>query len=114
MIIIYLYFVINCGKNIYIFIFLADNFRPYLTSFQGNAFTDYINAVFVDVSINLQYIYFFDVKTLTLTLTLLRVRVALWVLKQSSILFVFYKHTIKSVKLKIPLDNVKPSLEHKL
>lgn len=26
----------------------ADNFRPYLTSFQGNAFTDYINAVFVD------------------------------------------------------------------
>ena len=28
----------------------ADNFRPYLTSFQGNAFTDYINAVFVDVS----------------------------------------------------------------
>lgn len=30
---------------------LADNFRPYLTSFQGNAFTDYINAVFVDVNI---------------------------------------------------------------
>jgi protein tyrosine phosphatase len=30
---------------------LADNFRPYLTSFQGNAFTDYINAVFVDVSL---------------------------------------------------------------
>lgn len=29
----------------------ADNFRPYLTSFQGNAFTDYINAVFVDVSV---------------------------------------------------------------
>ena len=29
---------------------IADNFRPYLTSFQGNAFTDYINAVFVDVS----------------------------------------------------------------
>lgn len=28
----------------------ADNFRPYLTSFQGNSFTDYINAVFVDVS----------------------------------------------------------------
>lgn len=28
---------------------VADNFRPYLTSFQGNAFTDYINAVFVDV-----------------------------------------------------------------
>ncbi|XP_022836440.1 receptor-type tyrosine-protein phosphatase mu-like, partial [Spodoptera litura] len=26
----------------------ADNFRPYLTSFQGNSFTDYINAVFVD------------------------------------------------------------------
>lgn len=30
--------------------FAADNFRPYLTSFQGNNFTDYINAVFVDVS----------------------------------------------------------------
>lgn len=30
---------------------IADNFRPYLTSFQGNAFTDYINAVFVDVSV---------------------------------------------------------------
>lgn len=31
------------------FIFLAaDNFRPYLTSFQGNSFTDYVNAVFVD------------------------------------------------------------------
>ena len=29
----------------------ADNFRPYLTSFQGNSFTDYINAVFVDVSL---------------------------------------------------------------
>lgn len=28
----------------------ADNFRPYLTSFQGNNYTDYINAVFVDVS----------------------------------------------------------------
>lgn len=27
----------------------ADNSRPYLTSFQGNNFTDYINAVFVDV-----------------------------------------------------------------
>ncbi|KAH1006364.1 hypothetical protein HUJ05_007105 [Dendroctonus ponderosae] len=26
----------------------TDNFRPYLTSFQGNNFTDYINAVFVD------------------------------------------------------------------
>jgi protein tyrosine phosphatase len=26
----------------------ADNFRPYLNSFQGNTFTDYINAVFVD------------------------------------------------------------------
>ena len=31
----------------------ADNFRPYLTSFQGNTATDYINAVFVDVSVNL-------------------------------------------------------------
>lgn len=30
------------------FLFLADNFRPYLTSFQGNSFTDYINAVFID------------------------------------------------------------------
>ena len=29
----------------------ADNSRPYLTSFQGNNFTDYINAVFVDVRI---------------------------------------------------------------
>ena len=29
----------------------ADNFRPYITSFQGNNCTDYINAVFVDVSI---------------------------------------------------------------
>ena len=28
----------------------ADNYRPYLTSFQGNMCTDYINAVFVDVS----------------------------------------------------------------
>lgn len=27
----------------------ADNFRPYLTSFQSNEHTDYINAVFVDV-----------------------------------------------------------------
>ena len=29
----------------------ADNFRPYITSFQGNNCTDYINAVFVDVSL---------------------------------------------------------------
>jgi protein tyrosine phosphatase len=29
-------------------IFSADNFRPYITSFQGNNCTDYINAVFVD------------------------------------------------------------------
>lgn len=35
-----------------IFNSIADNFRPYLTSFQGNAFTDYINAVFVDVSMH--------------------------------------------------------------
>lgn len=34
----------------FIIVVSADNFRPYLTSFQGNAFTDYINAVFVDVS----------------------------------------------------------------
>lgn len=33
------------------FFTLADNFRPYLTSFQGNSYTDYINAVFVDVSL---------------------------------------------------------------
>lgn len=42
-------------RNLWFFsrfsLFAADNFRPYLTSFQGNAFTDYINAVFVDVSI---------------------------------------------------------------
>ena len=31
---------------------LADNFRPYITSFQGNNCTDYINAVFVDVSMS--------------------------------------------------------------
>ena len=30
----------------------ADNFRPYITSFQGNNCTDYINAVFVDVSVS--------------------------------------------------------------
>ena len=34
-----------------VILFLADNFRPYITSFQGNNCTDYINAVFVDVSI---------------------------------------------------------------
>lgn len=40
-------------KFFYLYLlFVADNFRPYLTSFQGNAFTDYINAVFVDVSID--------------------------------------------------------------
>ncbi len=33
----------------------ADNFRPYITSFQGNNCTDYINAVFVDVTIFLNY-----------------------------------------------------------
>ena len=48
----------------------ADNFRPYLTSFQGNAFTDYINAVFVDVSMNIsksfnfQYFLFRDTRNL--------------------------------------------------
>ena len=36
--------------NQFSFFVTADNFRPYLTSFQGNSFTDYINAVFVDVS----------------------------------------------------------------
>lgn len=39
---------------------IADNFRPYLTSFQGNAFTDYINAVFVDVSSYFLFFYFFQ------------------------------------------------------
>ena len=29
---------------------IADNFRPYLTSYQGQLDTDFINAVFVDVS----------------------------------------------------------------
>lgn len=33
----------------------ADNFRPYLTTFQSNDNTDYINAVFVDVSGSLVY-----------------------------------------------------------
>ena len=31
-----------------LFLSPADNFRPYITSFQGNNCTDYINAVFVD------------------------------------------------------------------
>ena len=35
------------------FLLSADNFRPYITSFQGNNCTDYINAVFVDVSLTL-------------------------------------------------------------
>jgi hypothetical protein len=34
----------------FFFFVAADNFRPYITSFQGNNCTDYINAVFVDVS----------------------------------------------------------------
>ncbi|XP_055320351.1 receptor-type tyrosine-protein phosphatase U isoform X2 [Sitodiplosis mosellana] len=38
----------NREKNRDVLIVPPDNFRPYLTSFQGNAFTDYINAVFVD------------------------------------------------------------------
>lgn len=37
--------VVNCSSSLY---FAADNFRPYITSFQGNNCTDYINAVFVD------------------------------------------------------------------
>ena len=37
------------------FYFTADNFRPYVTSFQGNNCTDYINAVFVDVSTRVKY-----------------------------------------------------------
>nr|XP_023020805.1 receptor-type tyrosine-protein phosphatase U-like [Leptinotarsa decemlineata] len=39
----------NRKKNRDVLIVPPDNFRPYLTSFQGNSFTDYINAVFVDV-----------------------------------------------------------------
>ncbi|XP_044746070.1 receptor-type tyrosine-protein phosphatase kappa isoform X2 [Coccinella septempunctata] len=38
----------NRKKNRDVLIVPPDNFRPYLTSFQGNSFTDYINAVFVD------------------------------------------------------------------
>ncbi|CAB3364623.1 Hypothetical predicted protein [Cloeon dipterum] len=38
----------NRAKNRDVLIIPPDNFRPYLTSFQGNSFTDYINAVFVD------------------------------------------------------------------
>ena len=37
-----------------VILFSADNFRPYITSFQGNNCTDYINAVFVDVSIEIE------------------------------------------------------------
>ena len=37
-------------SNHFSFTFVADNFRPYLTSFQSNDNTDFINAVFVDVS----------------------------------------------------------------
>ena len=48
--------ILNSGQpwvlNKIIFFFTADNFRPYITSFQGNNCTDYINAVFVDVSCN--------------------------------------------------------------
>ncbi|XP_062547580.1 receptor-type tyrosine-protein phosphatase kappa isoform X2 [Armigeres subalbatus] len=38
----------NREKNRDVLCVPPDNFRPYLTSFQGNSFTDYINAVFVD------------------------------------------------------------------
>ncbi|XP_066601849.1 receptor-type tyrosine-protein phosphatase kappa isoform X2 [Prorops nasuta] len=38
----------NREKNRDVLIVPPDNFRPYLTSFQGNDITDYINAVFVD------------------------------------------------------------------
>lgn len=55
---IFAYFTLNEQKKnnklinfLFYIINVADNFRPYLTSFQGNAFTDYINAVFVDVRI---------------------------------------------------------------
>ncbi|GJQ76225.1 hypothetical protein Trydic_g1966 [Trypoxylus dichotomus] len=38
----------NRKKNRDVLIVPPDNSRPYLTSFQGNNYTDYINAVFVD------------------------------------------------------------------
>ncbi|XP_055381732.1 receptor-type tyrosine-protein phosphatase kappa [Condylostylus longicornis] len=38
----------NREKNRDVLCVPPDNFRPYLISFQGNAFTDYINAIFVD------------------------------------------------------------------
>uniref|UniRef100_A0A182LZH9 protein-tyrosine-phosphatase n=1 Tax=Anopheles culicifacies TaxID=139723 RepID=A0A182LZH9_9DIPT len=38
----------NREKNRDVLCVPPDNFRPYLSSFQGNSFTDYINAVFVD------------------------------------------------------------------
>ncbi|KAK6617293.1 hypothetical protein RUM44_005624 [Polyplax serrata] len=38
----------NHEKNRDVLMVPPDNFRPYLTSFQGNSYTDYINAVFVD------------------------------------------------------------------
>ncbi|KAL1502113.1 hypothetical protein ABEB36_007306 [Hypothenemus hampei] len=38
----------NRKKNRDVLIVPPDNFRPYLTSFQGTNVTDYINAVFVD------------------------------------------------------------------
>lgn len=38
----------NRDKNRDVLVVPPDNSRPYLTSFQGNNFTDYINAVFVD------------------------------------------------------------------
>merc|ERR1719464_281627 len=38
----------NRDKNRNVLIVPPDNFRPYVTSFQGNNCTDYINAVFVD------------------------------------------------------------------
>lgn len=44
-----------CGRTpilILFFLISADNFRPYLSSFQSNDSTDYINAVFVDVRNN--------------------------------------------------------------
>lgn len=40
----------NRDKNRDVSIVPPDSFRPYLTSFQSNNQTDYINAVFVDVS----------------------------------------------------------------
>ena len=51
------------------FSFTADNYRPYITSFQGNNCTDYINAVFVDVSRYIHTYLFFVVIRHTFEIT---------------------------------------------